>query len=540
MFIVDNTITGMQGSGISSVIDVEQNLDLGELEDIHIRQNLIRHCGLAGPDPVYDPIAVGGIVLRHVTGLVIADNLITDNGGAEVPACGIFTYLCNGLEVTNNHIADNGTTAAQSDGAEACDDFEAMDESEGDGPFNSDIASFASFGADGGPVGYQIRAIANTRGLNCQIQTAITLADPADGVRLRVLTFSRVVVVATRADGTETTQTFSSSEIPQEATFSGPGIVSVTMRAPQNETWLLTFCATASNALPDAYQAGVAALYVVGGQISDPTLSSAGITYQTAGPAALIHDNVIVCPRGQSVIVAGVGPISVSGNTLTSQGARVQPQVNQTDVFSQLAALGPGVFIYNLGRTPGLGQAAAGISSTGTLNFNATARLRAAVSNRTQFPDGRTLFHGNQVTLEILQNAPRFVPSCAALVSFDDVSIQDNQILTQIIGGAVFASVAALGITVRAGDNRIHELPNQALASYLSQAVLNSATGNQTTHCIVVRGAQVINDNNQEAITTLCESLNNLNTTASPTPAPAPTVGVGNFTVNREFLTRRG
>ena len=536
VFIVDNTITGMQGSGVSSVIDVEQNLDLGELEDIHIRQNLIRHCALAGPDPVYDPIAVGGIVLRQVTGLVIADNLITDNGGAQVPACGIFTFMCNGLEVTNNHIADNGTTAARSDTAETCVDFEAQDEGEGEGPFESDIASFASVGFDGQPVGYEIQAVGNTRGLNCRTQTVITLVSPTEGVRVRIRTGSRAVVLATRADGTETTQTFSSSTSPQEAIFSGPEIIRVTVNAPQNETWLLTFCTTASNPLPDAYQAGVAALYVVGGQISDPTLSAAGITYQTAGPAALIHDNVIVCPRGQSVILAGVGPMSISGNTLTSQGVRVQPQVNETDIFSQLATLGPGVFVYNLGRTPGLGQAAAGIAAAGTLNFNTTARLRAAVSARSQFPDGRTLFHGNQVTLEILQNAPRFVPSCAALVSFDDVSIQDNQVLTQIIGGAVFASVAALGITVRAGDNRIHELPNQALASYLSQAVLNSATGNQGTHCIVVRGAQVIDDNNQEAITTHCEALNNLNAPVTPTA----TVGVGHFTVNRAFLMRRG
>lgn len=403
--IFENTITGMQDSGITSVADIEQDLDLGELEDIHIRKNCIRHCALGGPNPIFDPIVAGGIVLRSVEGLFISDNLITNNGSEQAPACGIFTYFCLGMQVTDNHIAENGSSLEQTD-----DDR------------------------------------------------------------------------------------------------------------------------------PQAYQAGIAALYVVGGEVSDPNLATE-TNFQSAGPAAMIHDNVVISPRGQALIVGALGPVSISGNTLTSQGARQQPRANSGDVVSPLAVLGQSVFVINLGRTPGLGGVSAGFAATMPTDYNATTGFAAAAAKRSVFPDGRTLFHGNQVTLEILENAPQFVLSCATLISFDDVSIQDNQVLTQIIGGVVLSSVMALGVTVRAHANRVHELPLQAFASYLSQGILNSATGNQGTHCIFVHGTQVVNSDNQVAINKLCEQLGALADTGTVT---APSIGVGYYAVRRDDVLGRG
>lgn len=403
--IFDNTITGMQDSGITSVADIEQDLDLGELEDIHIRQNRIRHCALGGPNPIFDPIAAGGIVLRSVAGLYISDNLITNNGDQEAPACGIFTYFCIDMQVTDNYIAENGSSLEQSN---------------------------------------------------------------------------------------------------------------------DNRT--------------QAYQAGIAALYVVGGEVSDPNLA-VGVSYQSAGPAAMIHDNVVVCPRGQALITGAIGPVSISGNTLTSQGPRQQPRVNSGDVISLLAVLGQSVFVMNLGRTPGLGGVSAGFAATTTTRYNATTGYAAAAAKRSVLPDGRTLFHGNQVTLEILENAPPYVLSCTTLVSFDDVSIEDNQVLTQIVGGTVLSSVLSMGITVRAHANRIHELPLQGIASYLSQGIMNNATGNQGTHCIFVRGTQVVDRDNQVAITTLCERLGAI---ADSGAVAAPSVGIGRYAVRRDDVIGRG
>jgi len=98
--------------------------------------------------------------------------------------------------------------------------------------------------------------------------------------------------------------------------------------------------------------------------------------------------------------------------------------------------------------------------------------------------------------------------------------------------------VISLGVTVRAHANRIHELPLQALASYLSQGILNNATGNQGTHCILVRGTQVVDQDNQVAVTTLCEQLSGL-ASANTTAVTTPTVGIGYYALRRDDVVGR-
>jgi hypothetical protein len=532
VYIDDNTITLMRGSGISSTAEQERNFELGELEDVHIRGNRIRHCALNGPDQRYDPVAAGGIVLRHISGLYIRDNLITHNGGEGAPACGVFTYACLGLEVVNNHISDNGDPAIRGEN-ETCVRFSEMEPQEGPGPFESEIASFASVDFNNQPTGFLIDSIAGTRGLNCHFGTEISLTNPAAGVRMNIVVGNRVILRAIRADGSEEEQILSSQAQPQDVGFSGPDIVRVRVQAPGNESWIVNFCVLGEGVQVEGYQAGLAALYVIGGEVSDPSLSP-GVTFQTSSPAALIHDNVIVCPRGQALIVGGVGPVSISDNTLTSQGARQQPPTSQNDLFSRLAALGLGVFVYNLGQMPGAGGAAGGVSTAGELNFTSVGSLRASAPVRTTLPDGRTLFHGNQVTLEILDEDDRLLTSCAALISLDDLSIQDNQVLTRI-ASPVITSVFAHALTIRASGNRMHELPNRALASYFSQGIMNNATGNQGTHCIIVNGTMVVNSNNQVAIPDNCQAFSNLNTG----PDELRTVGIGRLSINREAVLRR-
>jgi hypothetical protein len=249
----------------------------------------------------------------------------------------------------------------------------------------------------------------------------------------------------------------------------------------------------------------------------------------------MIHDNVVVCPRGQALIAGGIGPISISGNTLTSQGPRRQPKASPIDIISLLAVFGQSVFVINLGRTPGLGSVSSGYTTKTNIHTRAypTAMVTAAAAS-TVYPDGRTLFHGNQVTLEILENAPPIVMTCATLISMDDVSIQDNQILTQINGGLVLSSLLAAGVTVRAHANRIHELPLHAFLSYLSLGMLNNGVGNQGTHCIILRGTQVVDSDNQVAITTLCERLQAIFAKdKGAATAVKPKIGAGYYAVKR-------
>jgi hypothetical protein len=157
--------------------------------------NRIRHCALNGPDQRYDPVAAGGIVLRHISGLYIRDNLITHNGGEGAPACGVFTYACLGLEVVNNHISDNGDPAIRGEN-ETCVRFSEMEPQEGPGPFESEIASFASVDFNNQPTGFLIDSIAGTSGLNCHFGTEISLTNPAAGVRMNIVVGNRVILTS--------------------------------------------------------------------------------------------------------------------------------------------------------------------------------------------------------------------------------------------------------------------------------------------------------------------------------------------------------
>ncbi|HEB78746.1 MAG TPA: hypothetical protein ENI90_09500 [Methylothermaceae bacterium] len=113
--IVHNHIHNMDNSGIATLFQLEKNLELGELEEITIAHNRIHSCGIKGVGDEYDPVAVGGIVLRNVTALRIHDNLVTDNG-ANGPAVGIFVYQCPGLEVSHNRLLGNGSPTVNKDG----------------------------------------------------------------------------------------------------------------------------------------------------------------------------------------------------------------------------------------------------------------------------------------------------------------------------------------------------------------------------------------------------------------------------------------
>jgi hypothetical protein len=148
-----------------------------------------------------------------------------------------------------------------------------------------------------------------------------------------------------------------------------------------------------------------------------------------------------------------------------------------------------------------------------------TLGLAAAVSDRL-LPDGRVLFHGNQVTLEAagiapepdfmiraVANFPRLNPGAVVLFSFDDVSLQDNQVVAEIAGGAVFFNAAAVAPTVRVSGNRFSEVP-LAFFSCVSWGQKNNTIDNQATHCIMARGTDVIEEQNQILIiTALCADL---------------------------------
>jgi hypothetical protein len=114
---------GLDGIGVARFFDVNQ---AGKrtasvlIQDLTIVDNRIERCvrrrfGLI-PTAMVDLMAYGGIALSFVEGLVVRDNRIEDMGAAGLlPACGLFVFYVEGLEVSRNLILNSGSRTASAD-----------------------------------------------------------------------------------------------------------------------------------------------------------------------------------------------------------------------------------------------------------------------------------------------------------------------------------------------------------------------------------------------------------------------------------------
>ncbi|HEY6556740.1 MAG TPA: hypothetical protein VI072_05685, partial [Polyangiaceae bacterium] len=103
-------------------------------------------------------------------------------------------------------------------------------------------------------------------------------------------------------------------------------------------------------------------------------------------------------------------------------------------------------------------------------------------------------FNDNQVSFLMMQGdqAGTYAFSSVLLFSLDDIGIASNQFEYHTSERELVADVLAGGFTIRTNDNRHAETWGRAFLSLLSLGFMNTATGNQTTHCILpfgVRGA---------------------------------------------------
>ena len=371
-----------------------------------------------------------------------------------------------------------------------CIDFASMQPVPGDNPRIERGVEFLVRNFEGNPVGQtRVWNIGGFTGLDCNFRTEIQLPFPVTSVSLTLVhSSSPATVVAINADGSQA-DTAAMSGLQETLTLTGVAIVQVEITAPQNEAALLQFC----------FGTGVNA-------------------YQAAIPAAQIHDNVVVCPRGQALILFGIGPMSVANNSFTSQGLGDQP--------NPLFQFGRCVFIANLGFSLDLASIIlllalnAGTSGLDKTRFNDTAFGLAADSLTIPSLDafrprlgGQVLFHDNQVTLQIAEQTANLTDLPVTLLSLDDVSLQDNQLLIEIPNGFPFTSAVTAAVTTRASSNRFTELPLRTAFSYTSVGLIfSSATDNQSTHCfLTVGGANAIEGDNQSIADALspryCEQL---------------------------------
>lgn len=103
---------GLDGIGVAGFFDLDGADQFISVHRLEILCNDIRKClgrGLDVPEAMEDLMGYGGISLADVDYLVIRDNFIVDNGPSFTePVCGIFVLHGEGIEISRNHILNNG------------------------------------------------------------------------------------------------------------------------------------------------------------------------------------------------------------------------------------------------------------------------------------------------------------------------------------------------------------------------------------------------------------------------------------------------
>jgi len=206
-------------------------------------------------------------------------------------------------------------------------------------------------------------------------------------------------------------------------------------------------------------------------------------------PAIKIHDNIITQPLGHALFLMALGPVSVTGNHLTSQGADYKA--------NPLSLLAGTVFILNLGISKDLMMLAflAGFSSLAKLNIdpsNIVVVQEQADENAwlryLYMPSGTVMFSNNQVLLDLRNPDVNFPFSSQLIASLDDVAYCDNQSECSSLIDVLFTNTAIIAVTQRCNNNRFQEGFTLTRNSLFSYGFMNTAMGNQATHCLQVLG----------------------------------------------------
>lgn len=220
-----------------------------------------------------------------------------------------------------------------------------------------------------------------------------------------------------------------------------------------------------------------------------------------ASPSVKINDNVVTQPLGHALFLVAFGPVTVTGNQLTSQG------VYERDKFSLLAAC---VYILNLGVSKDLlNIIIANLSQFKNLTVNDPSAILAAVYDPASpmgrlirlyqlLPSGKVMFGSNQTLLDLRSLEFDVALSANLIASLDDIGFTANQVecaslVTRLPAGGVTADLVLLntflaGVSLRCNDNRFTDGFSLTSLSLFSFGLVNTTTDNQATHCLTVVG----------------------------------------------------
>ena len=204
--------------------------------------------------------------------------------------------------------------------------------------------------------------------------------------------------------------------------------------------------------------------------------------------AVKVHNNTVVQPIGHALYIGAFGPVSVVGNQLTAQ---------EIDPKNQDSLDAGAVWIHNKGISkdyrPWYHDYQSGFPKTAT-----NAMYTTPLYSNVLVPSGQVLFTNNQVTLDLLSEETATGFSSILIVTLDDIGCNDNQSeCLALYGGAsnlydiVYINTYLKGFSIRSNDNRFQEGYTLSWASLLSYGYMNTALGNQATHCIFPVGTLV-------------------------------------------------
>jgi hypothetical protein len=218
---------------------------------------------------------------------------------------------------------------------------------------------------------------------------------------------------------------------------------------------------------------------------------------QNGVPAARIHGNVIVVPEGRAICIIADGTVVIEDNELTSRGpalSRVTNVGSNPPLTTALDSIGGTIAVVgNLGISAEAGQqklVSVNASPHLTIDVDGSA-LRPGLASLPQIAAGGvTKFDDNQCFLDLLERRGDAVPSAVYLVTFDDLSVQDNQIICDLGRGDVLVrNLFTFAWSQRVSGNRFQENASiQAVSAMTNSIAMNTTVDNQSTHCLMVLG----------------------------------------------------
>lgn len=213
---------------------------------------------------------------------------------------------------------------------------------------------------------------------------------------------------------------------------------------------------------------------------------------QNGVPAVRIYDNIVAQALGRALSIKALGPVSVKGNQLTSQGVMSD--------YSTPSFVASTVGIFNLGISNELylqqllfsGEAIpdSGVGVPQDPEF--IMEPRRGVDDSQLFAyigNGNIMFNDNQVVLDLMDKTGfKFSLTSIGLFTLDDIAFTDNQCDANfdfVLDDFVIANTLLVGWSLRATGNRFKENIFSCLYSALTLSFFANMTAiNQGSHCI--------------------------------------------------------